>query len=133
MPDKRATVQRVIGAIAAKDYDRALPWFTEDCEYTNLPLGSVTGPSGIKAVLEPFFAPTITNELIVLRSAVEGDTVFTERLDRHQIATGWVELPVTGVFVFHAAKIAVWREYFDLGTLVWQWPSLGAAPAAAAS
>jgi len=126
MPDKLATVHRVIDAIAAKDYDQALPWFTEDCEYTNLPMGSVTGPAGVKAVLEPFFTPTISNELIVLRSAVEGDTVFTERLDRHQIATGWVELPVTGVFVFREGKIAVWREYFDLGTLVRQWPALGA-------
>lgn len=127
MPDKLATVHRVINAIAAKDYDQALPWFTEDCEYTNLPMGSVTGPAGVKAVLEPFFTPTISNELIVLRSAVEGDTVFTERLDRHQIATGWVELPVTGVFVFREGKIAVWREYFDLGTLVRQWPALGAS------
>jgi len=127
MPDKLATVHRVIDAIAAKDYDRALPWFTEDCEYTNLPMGSVTGPAGVKAVLEPFFAPTISNELTVLRSAVEGDTVFTERLDRHQIATGWVELPVTGVFVFREGKIAVWREYFDLGTLIRQWPELAAS------
>jgi limonene-1,2-epoxide hydrolase len=90
-------------------------------------MGSVTGPAGVKAVLEPFFAPTISNELIVLRSAVEGDTVFTERLDRHQIATGWVELPVTGVFVFREGKIAVWREYFDLGTLIRQWPELAAS------
>lgn len=127
MPDKLATIHRVIDAIAAKDYDQALPWFTEDCEYTNLPMGSVTGPAGVKAVLEPFFAPTISNELILLRSAVEGDTVFTERLDRHQIATGWVELPVTGVFVFREGKIAVWREYFDLGTLVRQWPALAAS------
>jgi limonene-1,2-epoxide hydrolase len=130
MSDLLAIVRTVIGAIAAKDYDNALPWFTDDCEYTNLPMGSVTGPAGVRAVLEPFFAPTISNELIILRSAVEGDTVFTERLDRHQIATGWVELPVTGVFVFRAAKIAVWREYFDLGTLMRQWPSLGAQAAA---
>lgn len=127
MPDKLAAVHRVIDAMAAKDYDQALPLFTDDCEYTNLPMGSVTGPDGVKAVLEPFFAPTISNELIVLRSAVEGDTVFTERLDRHQIATGWVELPVTGVFVFRGDKIAVWREYFDLGTLVRQWPALAAS------
>lgn len=128
MPDTLATVHRVISAIAAKDYDAALPFFTEDCEYTNLPMGSVTGPKGVRAVLEPFFAPTIENELVVLRSAVEGDTVFIERLDRHRIARGWVELPVTGVFVFRERKIAVWREYFDLGTLLGQWPEL--APAA---
>lgn len=128
MSDLLAIVHRVISAIAAKDYDSALPFFTEDCEYTNLPMGSVTGPQGVRAVLEPFFAPTIENDLVVLRSAVEGLTVFTERLDRHRIERGWVELPVTGVFVFRERKIAVWREYFDLGTLLRQWPEL--APAA---
>jgi limonene-1,2-epoxide hydrolase len=128
MPDKLATVHRVISALARKDYDGALPFFTEDCEYTNLPMGSVTGPDGVRAVLQPFFAPTIENDLVVLRSAVEGDTVFTERLDRHRLAHGWVELPVTGVFVFRQGKIAVWREYFDLGTLLRQWPELGSAP-----
>lgn len=124
MSDKLAIVHRVISAIALKDYDRALPFFTEDCEYTNLPMGSATGPQGVRAVLEPFFAPTIENELVVVRTAAEGDTVFTERLDRHLIARGWVELPVTGVFVFRENKIAVWREYFDLGTLLRQWPEL---------
>jgi len=128
MSEKLAIVHRVIAAVAAKNYDAALPFFTDDCEYTNLPMGGVTGPEGVRAVLEPFFAPTIANELIILRSAVEGDTVFTERLDRHQIASGWVELPVTGVFVFREGKIAVWREYFDLGTLLRQWPELAASP-----
>lgn len=130
MSDLLAIVKTVIAAIAVKDYETAITHFTDDCEYTNLPMGSVTGPAGIRAVLEPFFAPTLSNELIILRSAVEGDTVFTERLDRHQIETGWAELPVNGVFVFRKGKIAVWREYFDLGTLMRQWPSLGAALAA---
>lgn len=128
MTDHLATVHRVISAIAAKDYDAALPFFTADCEYTNLPMGGTTGPEGVRAVLEPFFAPTTENDLIVLRSAVEGDTVFTERLDRHRIASGWIELPVAGVFVFRDRKIAVWREYFDLGTLLRQWPELAARP-----
>ncbi|MFO6447297.1 limonene-1,2-epoxide hydrolase family protein [Erythrobacter sp. NE805] len=126
MPDLLAIVRTVIDAVAAKDYDTALAYFADDCEYTNLPMGSVTGPAGVRATLEPFFAPTTANELIVLRSAVEGETVFTERLDRHRIARGWVELPVTGVFVFRDGKIAVWREYFDLGTLLRQWPELAA-------
>lgn len=126
MSDNLAVVRTVVEAIARKDYDRALPHFTGDCEYTNLPMSSVTGPEGIRAVLEPFFGPTIENDLQILRSASEGDLVFTERLDRHRIDTGWVELPVTGVFEFRGDKIAVWREYFDMATLVQQWPALGA-------
>lgn len=120
-------VRTTINAVATKDYDSALANFTEDCEYTNLPMGTVTGPAGVKATLEPFFAPTIENDLVVLRSAVEGNTVFTERLDRHRITSGWVELPVTGVFVFRESKIAIWREYFDMATLLRQWPELAAS------
>ena len=127
MTDNLAVVRAVVDAIARKDYDRALPHFTEDCEYTNLPMGSVTGPAGIRAVLEPFFGPTIENDLKILRSASEGNLVFTERLDRHRIDSGWVDLPVTGVFEFRGDKIAVWREYFDMATLVQQWPALAAA------
>lgn len=127
MSDNLAAVRTVIAAMATKDYDAALPFFTEDCEYTNLPMGTVTGPAAVKAVLEPFFAPVIENDLVVLRTAAEGDTVFTERLDRHRIESGWVELPVTGVFVFREGKIAVWREYFDMATLLRQWPELAAS------
>lgn len=127
MPELLEIVRATINAVAVKDYDSALTNFTDDCEYTNLPMGSVTGPAAIKATLEPFFAPTIENDLVVLRTAVEGDTVFTERLDRHRIEAGWVELPVNGVFVFRGDKIAVWREYFDMATLLRQWPELAAS------
>jgi limonene-1,2-epoxide hydrolase len=127
MSDHLATVRQVIQLMAVKDYDAALPFFTEDCEYTNLPMGTLTGPAGVKATLEPFFAPVIENDLVILRSAVDGDTVFIERLDRHRIASGWVELPVTGVFVLREGRIAVWREYFDMATLLRQWPELAAS------
>lgn len=119
-------VKAMTDAMAIKDYDAALPWFTDDCEYTNMPMGTVTGPAGVRSVLEPFFAPTTANEFIVLRAAVQGNIVFTERLDRHLIETGWVELPVTGVFEIRDGKIAVWRDYFDLGTIMRQWPALAA-------
>ncbi len=88
---------------------------------------SIEEMAAVKAVLEPFFAPVIENDLVLLRTAAEGDTVFTERLDRHRIESGWVELPVTGVFVFREGKIAVWREYFDMATLLRQWPELAAS------
>lgn len=116
----------MMAAMAVKDYDTALKHFADDCHYENMPMGAVTGPAGVRAVLEPFFAPTIANEFIVLRSSVTGGTVFVERLDRHLLDTGWVELPVTGVFEIKGGKIALWRDYFDLATIMTKWP----APAA---
>ena len=40
-----------------------------------------------------------------------------ERLDRHQFAKGWVELPVTGIFEVVDGLITAWHEYFDFTTI----------------
>jgi limonene-1,2-epoxide hydrolase len=110
-------------ALMNKDYDAALRHVHDDCEYTNLPLGTVRGPAGVRGVLEPFFAPTLENEAVILRTATNGPVVFVERLDRHRLSTGWVELPVTGVLEVHDGRITVWREYFDAATIMKAWPA----------
>ena len=122
MPTPLETVAAVTSAMAIKDYDTACRMFAPDCEYTNIPMGTVTGPEGVRALLEPFFAPTIENEFHFLRSATEGNRVFVERLDRHLLESGWVELPVTGVFEVKDGLISVWRDYFDLATIMTHWP-----------
>jgi limonene-1,2-epoxide hydrolase len=117
------TVTAFMKLMEPLDYDNAVKLIAETCEYTNMPMGSVTGPAGVRAVLEPFFAPTLENEFRVLRSAVNGNTVFLERLDRHRLASGWVELPVNGVYEVENGKITVWRDYFDLATIMGKWPT----------
>jgi limonene-1,2-epoxide hydrolase len=117
-------VKTFLAAMEVLDYDRAGALLAEDCEYTNPPpIGTVRGPAGVRAVLEPFFAPTLENEFRILRSASEGGTVFVERLDRHRLADRWVELPVTGVFEVTHDGIAYWRDYFDAATILSQWPA----------
>lgn len=117
MTDPTSIVQKFMSYMEQLDYDSALKLVTDDVEYTNVPMGTVHGPSGIRAVLEPFFGPTISNEWIIRTVAATGSTVFMERLDRHQLAGGWAELPVVGVFELRDNKIAVWRDYFDLATI----------------
>jgi len=104
-------------------YDNALALVAEACEYTNPPpIRTDHGPVGIRAVLEPFFAPTLENEIRILREASQGPIVVLERLDRHRLADKWVELPVTGVFEVHGGLITYWRDYFDAATILSQWP-----------
>jgi limonene-1,2-epoxide hydrolase len=110
-------------AVEIKDYDTAVKFVSDDCEYTNMPMGTVRGPAGVRSVLEPFFAPTIENRLEILREAAVGPIVFLERLDRHLLPTGWVNLPVTGVYEVHDGLITVYRDYFDLATIQSKWPS----------
>ncbi|QXQ07835.1 nuclear transport factor 2 family protein [Sphingosinicellaceae bacterium] len=110
-------------AMEPLDYDGALKFVSVACEYTNPPpIGTVHGPVGIRAVLEPFFAPTLENEFRVLREVVNGAVAVLERLDRHRLADKWVELPVTGVFEVHDGLITYWRDYFDAATILSQWP-----------
>ena len=118
------TVRQFLKAMEALDYDAGLTLVADDCAYTNPPpLGTVHGPAGVRAVLEPFFAPTLENDFQILREASAGPVVFLERLDRHRLADKWVELPVTGVFEVRDGKITDWRDYFDAQTILSQWPA----------
>ena len=117
-------VKAFLGFMEPLNYDSALKYVAENCEYTNPPpLGTVYGPAGVRAVLEPFFTPTLENEFRVLRAVADGPVVILERLDRHRLADKWVELPVTGVFEVHAGQITYWRDYFDATTILSQWPT----------
>lgn len=89
-------------------------------------MGKVTGPAGVRAVLEPFFAPTIENQFVIKRELGRGDTVVLKRLDRHLLAGGWVELPVTGIFEVENGQIALCHDYFDLSAIMSKWPQPGA-------
>ncbi len=117
-------VRRFLEHMERLNYDAAMKLVSANCEYTNPPpLGTVHGPAGIRAILEPFFAPTLENEFKILRESTTGPIVFAERLDRHRLSDKWVELPVTGVFEVHDGLITVWREYFDATTIISQWPT----------
>lgn len=111
-----ATVEAFLAAFADMDFDTALSFVAEGCEYTNVPMGTVEGHAGIRSVLEPFFAPLHENEFLILRRASADAVVFFERLDRHRLDHGWRELPLNSVFEVHGGLITVWRDYFDLLT-----------------
>ncbi len=119
-------VKAFLCAMEVKAYDTGLLFIAENCEYDNVPISKQYGPAGVRAVLEPFFAPTIENEFVILREVADGPIVFVERLDRHRLATGWIELPVTGVFEVHDGLITVWHDYFDAATIISKWPRPGA-------
>lgn len=117
-------VRRFMTLMEPLNYDEALKLVDKDCEYINPPpLGAVRGPAAIRAVLEPFFAPTRENEFRVLRAAADGPVVLLERLDRHLFGDSWVELPVTGAYEVHNGVITYWRDYFDYQTIASQLPT----------
>jgi limonene-1,2-epoxide hydrolase len=115
-------VRRFLKAMEPLDYVTALALVSPTCVYINPPpIGEVSGPEGIRAVLEPFFSPTLENEFKVLRESATDGIEFMERLDRHRLKDKWVELPVTGVFEVKDGLITYWRDYFDAATILAQW------------
>ena len=53
---------------------------------------------------------------MIHHQVAQGDAVMNERNDRFLVGDRWIELPVAGLFVLRDGKIALWRDYFDLGT-----------------
>ena len=128
MNDPLATVLEFFRSFEGNDVEEAVKHVSDDLEYVNVPFGfeagTVIGPDGMRAVLVPAFTGVIRNEFIVRTTAVSGDTVFVERLDRHQLPNEWVELPVTGVFTVRDGKITHWRDYFDMNVFAAQMAAL---------
>ena len=117
-----ALVNQFIRLIEAKDLDAAVALVTDDCEYDNVPMRKVYGPTGIKEGLERFLAPATRVEWKIHREAAQGNVVFNERTDEFDFPTGNIAIPVTGVFEITNGKISLWRDYFDLQTFTNQMP-----------
>lgn len=124
-PSNLEIVKAFLEAAGSFQYDKAFAMVTDDCRYANMPDPSAVrvGPAQARAALEPFFKPTVENDLQLLNAIEVGDIVFTERLDRHRLPDKWVELPVCSIFEMRDGKIAAWREYFDMSTIARQWPA----------
>jgi len=126
--DPLSTVLDFFRSFEGNDVEDAVRFVADDMEYVNVPFGfeagTVIGPDGMRAVLVPAFAGVTRNEFIVRTTATNADTVFVERLDRHRLANGWVELPVTGVFTVRDGRITHWRDYFDMNVFATQMAAL---------
>lgn len=110
-------VDAFIAAIERLDLEAAIALLDPEVDYDNVPLRSVHGHEGVRTTLGPFLAGCTATEWRVLHQAVSGDVVMNERVDRFQMAHGWVELRVAGLFVLRDGKIVLWRDYFDMAEL----------------
>jgi limonene-1,2-epoxide hydrolase len=114
------TVNAFMAAAANRDYETALPLLADDIEYHNIPMPPVHGRDAVKETLEALLGMTSDAEWIVHRELADGDTVMNERTDRFLVEGRWLELPVAGVFVLRDDRIVLWRDYFDLDTIMKQ-------------
>src|SRR6476661_7280149 len=109
------TVHAFIAAIEAKDLDKALTLVTDDIEYDNVPMPTANGVEEVRAFLGPFIDGAAEIDWVIHREASVGDIVMNERTDRFLLGERWIEIPVAGVWELRDGKIALWRDYFDIG------------------
>src|ERR1700730_2204438 len=114
------TVRAFMEAAANRDYDSALGLLTDDVEYQNMPLPPVHGGAAVRDTLEMLLASAESSEWVVHREVASDNLVMNERTDRFLVSGRWIELPVAGVFELRGGRIALWRDYFDLETIMKQ-------------
>lgn len=124
MSPERA-VTGFIKAIERKDIAAAVAMAAPAISYENMPISPVVGRDGLAQVLEMFLGSAHEVEWQIVSQYEIGDTVINERLDRFQIGDGWLELPIAGFFrVDDNGQIALWRDYFDMGSYQRQFTEL---------
>ena len=113
-PDE--TVTAFIQALERMDMDGAMKMLAEDVTYDNVPIGAMQGRDAVRKTLDGMMGATEV-DWPVARQAATGNVVMNERVDRFKLETGWLEIPVVGVFeVGDDGLISPWRDYFDLET-----------------
>lgn len=115
MQDYNAFMQRFIDAWQQKDVEALMSMFTEDAEYTNIPMDPPNiGHDMIRGFIEGFLGSMDSIEFEVHRQIVQGNTVMNERTDHIVMDGKQIALRVMGVFEFEGDRIKLWRDYFDI-------------------
>ncbi len=104
-----------------RDYDAVGAFFAEDGLYQDVPTPDpgATGPANVAARLRIGLESIPEHEQVVHRMVVDGDTVVTEHTETWHFHTGEkVVLPFVSIHVIRDGKFTLWRDYWDLGTLM---------------
>ncbi len=116
MSTNEQIIRDFIAAWSRLDADELVGYFTEDGIYHNIPIDPVQGTDALRGFIKAFLANWSKTDWEIVTLIVQGDTVVAERMDRTVADGKPVNLPCVGVFEMRDGKIAVWRDYFDMGT-----------------
>lgn len=90
---------------------------TTGCQWIQRPIPTITGPQAARRFLRlaHHTLGLTTSDVDIARTAVNGQTVFVERIDHLRRADGSTitSAPVVGTIEFIDGRIVHWREYFD--------------------
>jgi len=108
------------------DFEAVAAHCSDDCRYEDVPVGddaTAVGPEAIVAKLSGGLGDLEALVTTIHEIAEDGDTVLVERTEVWHHPTGErASLPVMAVFKFRDGKIELWRDYWDMPTLINQQP-----------
>ena len=121
----RRVVEQMWNALYRKDFDGVAACIAADGHYEDVPApdGGATGPANVVKRLRIGLDPVVRFEHEIHRTVAEGDDVLVEHTETWHFETGEkVTNHFVTVHVVKDGKIALWRDYWDLGTLMAQAP-----------
>jgi limonene-1,2-epoxide hydrolase len=109
-------------ALYERNWDKVGDFFADDGLYQDVPapdMGAV-GPAAVARRLKIGHEPVERHEHQIFRMIAEGNCVITEHREDWYFHTGEVvKLPFTSIHEYNEeGKICLWRDYWDLGTLM---------------
>ena len=119
--ENRRLIERFWSDLYERDYDKVGSYFAEDGLYEDVPApdhGAV-GPKAVAARLRIGLEPVESYVHHQHRMLSEGDTVVTEHTEDWHFHTGEVvSLPFVSIHVVKDGRIVLWRDYWDMNTLM---------------
>lgn len=119
--DNKALVRRFWDDLYAHRFTDLAAYFTDDAEYDDVPIPAarVVGPAAIVRKLDIGLGRVPRHVHHLHRLVAEGDTVITEHTEDWCFAEDHVvPLPFVSVQVIRDGKIALWRDYSNMATLL---------------
>ncbi len=123
--DNKRLVSTLWNCLYQKDFDGVAACMADDGLYEDVPTpdAGAVGPTNVVKRLRLGLDPVVRFEHDVHRLVAEGDQVIVEHTETWHFETGE---KITNHFVtvheIRAGKIALWRDYWDLNTLMSQAP-----------
>lgn len=120
------TLRQLFADLESIDFEAVASRCAKDCRYEDVPVGDAAtaiGPAAIIAKLSGGLGDLESLETTIHEILEHGDTVLVERTEVWHHPTGEsASLPVMAVFKFREGKIVLWRDYWDMQTLIGQQP-----------
>jgi limonene-1,2-epoxide hydrolase len=102
------------------DIEAVLALCTDDLVAVNVPIGPVRGKAAVREFLQKFGRGMQHKRYTVEQILESGDSAMVEGVEHYVKDGKSVSLPYMTRFRFRDGKIAEWRDYFDLQTVLRQ-------------